>query len=231
VSGSAVSRSGSDNSRVGGGAAASSAFNYGNNGTSNIAIVNPTARDRNGRPAVGTAVARPEVPTGSGGYTVYSPFGIWSPWYGTGFGYNLGFTTYNPWYYGSTRWIYGRYGLWYDPWAFYPYDPFYYPGYYGGTGYYGGSGYSTSSYEKESAPPKSVVGAVRIKANESNAKVYVDGVLMGSVSDFDGLSHHLELEAGGHQLELRADGFQTVTKDINIESGKTTTERLTLKKK
>jgi len=162
---------------------------------------------------------------------VFSPFGQWSPWYGTGFGYNLGFVTYNPWYYGNTRWIYGRYGLWYDPFAFYPYDPFYYPGYYGGSGYYGGYSGSTSSYEKESSAPKSAVGALRIKSNQSDAKVYVDGVLMGSVDDFDGLSHHLELEAGGHQLELRADGFQTVTKDINVESGKTTTERLTLKKR
>ena len=109
MSGPAVSRSNpSDNPRVGGSAAAS-AFNYDSN--ANRAVVTPTSRDRNGRPVVGTATARRDVVIGGGTYP-FSPFGRWSPFYGSGFGYNVGFVTYNPWYYGSTRWIYGRYGLW-----------------------------------------------------------------------------------------------------------------------
>ena len=32
-------------------------------------------------------------------------------------------------------------------------------------------------------------------------------------------------------LELRADGYQTLTKEITVEAGKTLTERASLKKK
>lgn len=127
--------------------------------------------------------------------------------------------TYDPWVYGTTRWVWGRYGLWYDPYGYY--DPYSY-GY--GYGYGGGGGYSSAS-------EPSLTGSIRLKANLSTAKVYVDGTLMGTVDDFDGLSGHLALAGGMHQLELRADGYQTFSADINVAVGKTITERVSLKKK
>jgi hypothetical protein len=64
------------------------------------------------------------------------------------------------------------------------------------------------------------------------AAVYIDGALVGKSGDFDGLtSHHLVLEQGAHQLEIRADGYETFTKTLNVDVGKTMTERITLKKK
>ena len=45
------------------------------------------------------------------------------------------------------------------------------------------------------------------------------------------LSGHLALAGGMHQLELRADGYQTYSADINVAVGKTITERISLKKK
>ena len=51
------------------------------------------------------------------------------------------------------------------------------------------------------------------------------------VDDFDGLTNHLEIEAGPHEMEVRADGYATLIKDINVKAGQTTTERLSLKKK
>ena len=71
-------------------------------------------RDRSGRPAQGSAVPRGVV--GGGDITFvsfpfYGPWGTWYPWYGSGFGYSLGFVSYNPWYYGATGWGWGRYGL------------------------------------------------------------------------------------------------------------------------
>ena len=161
----------------------------------------------------GVAVRRPNGP-------LFGPWGRWFPLYSLGYGY--GYTVYDPWLYGSTRWIWGRYGLWYDPYDPYGYDG-YYGGYYGGGYYGGGGGYSSS----ESA----ATGSIRLKANVDSAKVYIDGTLMGTVDDFDGLTGHLVLAGGPHQLELRADGYETYSADITVAVGKTTTERVTLKKK
>ena len=72
---------------------------------------------------------------------------------------------------------------------------------------------------------------MRVRADPSTAKVYVDGALAGTVDDFNGLTHHLELEAGTHQLEIRADGYQNYSTEITIETGKTITARASLKKR
>jgi PEGA domain-containing protein len=198
-----------------------STFSGGGGSTNVVATPGAVNRSRDGRPIVGMAAARPA--DSIIGFGALSPFGLWSPLYYSGFGYHLGFYSYNPWFYGSTPWMWGRYGLWYDPWAVYPYDSYYYPHYYGGS-----SGYAS---EPDSRPVKAEMGSIRIKANAKSAKVYVDGTLMGTAEEFAGFSHHLELGPGGHQLELRADGFQPVIKDIMVLAGKTTTERVSLKKK
>ena len=62
-------------------------------------------------------------------------------------------------------------------------------------------------------------GSLRIKANVSEAKVYVDGALAGLVDEFDGLKDHLELETGKHTVELRAEGYATVSADVVMLQG------------
>ena len=178
-------------------------------------------RDRDGRAVVGSAVPRTFNDLTYVSFPLYGYWGSWVPWYGSGFGWNAGFLYYNPWTYAGTNWYWGRYGPWYDPWGYTPYyDP--YSSYYGGGGGGGGS----------SAPKvKSTIGSIRLKANVSSARVYVDGALYGTVDEFDGLSNHLELDGGRHMLELRADGYDTYTKEINVEAGKTLTHRASLKKK
>jgi len=181
-------------------------------------------RDRNGRPAIGTATARQN--SGLVSFPLFGPWGRWYPWYTTGFG-GLGFVTYNPWTYGATRWIWGRYGIWYDPYAYYPYGYGYYDPYgpyYGGY-YSGGGGYGRDTTEDTET------GSIRLRAKPSTAKVYIDGALAGVVDDFDGLTNHLELAPGVHQIELRADGYETYVGQITVEAGKTLTERISLKKK
>jgi len=136
--------------------------------------------------------------------------------------------TYDPWRYGATRWVWGRYGLWYDPFA---YDPYGYG--YGGYDPYGyGGGYSSSIRDRDSeedyAPRR--VGSIRLRVDPKQAKVYIDGALVGTVDEFDGLTGHLDLDAGPHQLELKADGYQTYSGTINVPVGKTTTERVKMKK-
>jgi PEGA domain len=162
-----------------------------------------TARPRYGAPTQGQAVGRPP-----GYYPVYPYYPIYPyygyPYYGGGFGY--GYYGYNPWWYGGYM-GYSYYGS-------------------GGGGYADTGGGAGESYTSEIA-----MGSIRLRASPSKAKVYVDGTLMGIVDDFDGLSNHLDLSAGQHELELRADGYETYTGTINVLLGKTLTERVTLKKK
>jgi len=176
-------------------------------------------RDRSGRPAQGSAVPRGVV--GGGDITFvsfpfYGPWGTWYPWYGSGFGYSLGFVSYNPWYYGATGWGWGRYGLWYDPF-YYPYDSY---------SYGGGGGGSSHNYDRETPHH----GSLRLKASPSSARVYVDGALAGTVNDFNGFSNHLEIEGGPHELKFLADGYEPKTVNVTVEVDKTITQRVTLKK-
>ncbi len=190
------------------------------------------SRDRNGRSITNTAVRRTPSPLvnvgsnwlGNAGYP-FSPWGRWYPWYTGGWGY--GYVTMDPWRYGSTRWIFGRYGLWwygptpyYDPW----YDPWY--GGYSSFGY-GGYGGGHSSRDDE---PRRESGSIRLRVNPNNAKVYIDGVLQGTVDDFNGFSGGLDVSAGAHQLEIRADGYVTLKDEIVVDAGKTQTYRGALKK-
>lgn len=132
----------------------------------------------------------------------------------------MSYLSYDPWRYRGTSWGWGRYGMWYDPWGYYPYyDPYSYS--------YGGGG----GTRDEEPRVRKTTGEIRLKANVKEAKVYVDGALYGTVEEFDGLGSHLELDGGRHVLELRADGYDTYSKEIIVEVGKTMTHRASLKKK
>jgi hypothetical protein len=78
--------------------------------------------------------------------------------------------------------------------------------------------------------PPARMGSIRLRVSPDTAQVYVDGALAGTVDDFNGLSSHLDLEAGPHDLELRAKGFQTYKTHIVVEADRTTTTRASLKK-
>ena len=75
-----------------------------------------------------------------------------------------------------------------------------------------------------------MTGSIRLRASPSSASVYIDGALVGKVDEFDGFTDHLELDGGMHQLELRAEGYETYRGQIDVEVGKTLTERISLKK-
>jgi PEGA domain len=183
-------------------------------------------RSRGDRPVNGFAEPRGEVGRPIS-FPFYGPWGYNYPWYGSGFGwgFGLGFVSYNPWYYGATSWGFGRYGVWYDPFGYAPYGPYGY-----GYGYgFGGGGYGYESEDREPEDERRF-GSIRLRVNPKTAKVYIDGGLVGTVDEFDGLSDHLELEAGPHRLELKADGFETYTGTLIVSEGKTMTERVNLKK-
>jgi hypothetical protein len=175
-------------------------------------IVSERARARGDRALQGYAVPRGSVEGGGGGgvsFPLYGPWGSWYPWYSSGWG--LGFVTYDPWAFGGTRWGWGRYGLWYDPFSYYAFSPYYMTSF----------GGASERVERDTYP----TGSIRLRIAPKEAKVYVDGALVGVVDEFDGLSHHLDLQPGRHSIEMRADGYQPLTIDVQVQEGRTTTAR------
>ena len=173
-----------------------------------------------------TGVATQRDLSSTGGGLSTALFGP-SPWYSS----NLGYVSYNPWVYGY------RSGSYYSPYGYSPYgsygyyDPWYDPWYLGGGGY--SSSYSSSSNYNSSSrgSEPEMSGSLRLRVSPSNAKVYLDGTLIGTVDEFDGLGSHLAAEAGLHQLELRADGYEPFKTTVKVEAGKTLTARASMKKK
>ena len=120
---------------------------------------------------------------------------------------------------------YGYYGRYYDPWAYgafglgYSYSPWGSP-YYAGPGYYpyygGGYGYQYADYD---------TGSVKIKVKPRDAEVYVDNYFAGHVDDFDGVFQSLKVESGGHRIEVRKPGFETLQFDVHVQPSRSVTYR------
>jgi PEGA domain len=168
------------------------------------------SRPRDGRPPVGSAVERPDGYYRDGYpyyYTtfIYDPYYsyyydpyyrsryYWNPW---GYGFGFGYMAYDPFMFGGFGYP-GYYGSYYDP-------------YYGGS-YYGGGGSSSSSSQVYHG-----AGSLRLKVKPGNAQVFVDGYFVGTVDSFDGVFQRLNVEAGSHKIELRADGYETTQFDVMV---------------
>jgi hypothetical protein len=173
------------------------------------------SRPRDGRNPTGSAVERQDGYYRNGrpySYTtfVYDPYYsyyydpyyrsryYWSPW---GYGYGFGYMAYDPFLFGGFGYP-DYYGSYYDP-------------YYGGS-YYGGGGSSSSR-------PYRGVGSLRLKVKPEHAQVFVDGYLVGTIDSFDGVFQRLDVEAGAHKIELRADGYEPTQFDVMVLPGKTIT--------
>jgi hypothetical protein len=206
----------------------------------------PRFRNRAGRPMTGVAIARERS---GAGISALGSWGLYYPWYGSGLNWSFGYA-YNPFLSGYSRWTWGRYGMWadpYDPFGYgygmgmgYPYgygygygsglgDPFYSDLYADAYGYGGGGGGSYSSSRGSERPEPT--GSVRLRVKPASAKVYLDGTMIGVVDDFDGLTSHLAAPAGRHEIEVRADGYETLKISVDVEADKTVTARGTLRKK
>jgi hypothetical protein len=173
-------------------------------------LVFPALADAQSRgravPRGSVRAARPAVPRVHSPYRSYY-YRPYRP------GVSLGFYYGYPWAVGPYAYGYG-----------YPYGYAYgYPGYryYSGVsgGYYGGyPGYAVRAY-----------GGIRIDLPQRDAEVSVDGYYAGVVDDFDGALQQLNLEPGPHTIEVRAEGFEPVTFDVNVEPGRTITYRSALR--
>jgi PEGA domain-containing protein len=173
------------------------------------------SRPRDGRNPVGSAVERtnPRPGSGSGGYGyVYDPFnsyyynpyysgGRYSYWSPFGYGYGLGYFSYDPFLFSGYGYPGSGYGGSY-------YDP-----------YYGGSG----GYSSRAGQAYREVGSLRLKVKPSNAQVYIDGYFVGVIDSYDGAFQRLSVEAGPHRVELKAEGFEPVQFEVMITPGETIT--------
>ncbi len=169
------------------------------------------SRSRGGQPAVGTAVPRGNQPIlrQGGGYYYYGGY-PYDPYRSLGYGYGypyfgsfgLGLFAYNPYW-----WGYPTYGTPYG----YGYGGYGYGGYGADSGYgYGGGQYADA-------------GALRLKVKPRQAQVYVDGYFVGVVDQFDGIFQRLHLDSGGHRIEVRLEGYKTLSFDVLIPPGETIT--------
>ena len=130
----------------------------------------------------------------------YDPWGYWG-----GYGFGLGYMYYDPFGYGGYGFGYpsGGYG----------------GGYYGG----GGGGYSVSQSYHEN-------GGLRLKINPKQAQVYVDGAYVGVVDSFNGTFQKLDVESGGHKIELKANGFEPLQFEVLVPPGETVIYKGEMKK-
>lgn len=112
----------------------------------------------------------------------------------------------NPWGWYYDPWWYSGFGIgysYYSPWAWYG------PGW----GYH----YPAATYAYD--------GKVRLKVKPRDAEVYVDNYYAGTVDDFDGTFQGLRLMPGGHKIEVRKPGYETLTYDVHVQPDRTITFR------
>jgi hypothetical protein len=62
-----------------------------------------------------------------------------------------------------------------------------------------------------------------------DAEVLVDGYFVGTVDNFDGRLQQANLEAGPHRIEVRRDGFEPISFDVNVLPGRTITYRANMR--
>jgi len=68
-------------------------------------------------------------------------------------------------------------------------------------------------------------GELRLKVKPREAEVYVDGYYEGIVDDFDGVFQRLHVPAGPHHVEIRANGYEPIFFDVQVEPNQATTYR------
>ena len=76
------------------------------------------------------------------------------------------------------------------------------------------------SLDYDQQPP--LFGGVRLRVDPKDAQVFVDGLFVGTVDDFDG-GKGLPLESGPQNIEIRADGYQPLTIQVRILPDETIT--------
>jgi len=112
-----------------------------------------------------------------------------------------------------------------------PYRPYVYRPSLGLGVYYGAGGSYPYGYTPRGyydPIPGRPYGGLRITGAPREAHVFADGYYVGIVNDFDGIFQHLNLEAGGHRIEIEEPGYETIAFDVMVQAGRTVTLRADL---
>jgi hypothetical protein len=80
-------------------------------------------------------------------------------------------------------------------------------------------GYRTLERHELHRLAKADMGIVDIHVMPENAEVYLDGRPIGKASHFDGSPGYLRLKAGGYDLALYRNGYQTIEGEIHVRPG------------
>jgi hypothetical protein len=110
-------------------------------------------------------------------------------------------------YYYDPFWVSGAFG--WSPMFYAPWSLMWATGGYGPYPWFGSTTFNT--------------GGLRLKMKPRDAQVFIDGAFAGVVDDFDGIFQSLRLAPGGHKLEVRMPGFETLVRDVHIQPDRTMT--------
>jgi hypothetical protein len=176
-------------------------------------------------------VARGRVVVRGGGYyraPFYRPYYSFRPRVSLGIGLWMGYPVPYP-YYGSPYVYAAPYA---PPYAYGAPAPNYPTSNYPTTNYpssnYPSSNYPTSNYPSSNYPGPSVgaqrggaqsQGGISFEITPENAAVFVDGNYVGTAGEFGPSAPPLDLAPGSHRVEVRAQGYRTLTSDADIEPG------------
>ena len=106
----------------------------------------------------------------------------------------------------SPRYSYPHFGFGYGYGRYY--DPFFWDYQYRPYPPYGRYGYEAAS-------------DLRIQVTPRDAEVYLDGYLVGSVDDFDGVLQRLRVPYGEHDIEIYREGYRPVHQKMLFRPGET----------
>lgn len=172
---------------------------------------------------------RPNGPYGGGGGYGYGYRPYYSPYYYRPY--------YSPYYYGAFAPGFSvglAFGFGYGSVGF-GYSGYYGPYGYGAYGYPYGYGYGGYPYGNVYAAPYAgygygqPYGGIRIDLPQRDAEVWADGYFAGTVDNFDGSMQQLSLTPGPHRVEVRQNGFEPVSFEVNVEPGRTVTYKTMLR--
>jgi hypothetical protein len=62
-------------------------------------------------------------------------------------------------------------------------------------------------------------GGLSFQITPANAAVLVDGVYVGTASQFTATTQPLTLTPGRHHVEMRAEGYEPMSFDVNVAPG------------
>jgi len=158
------------------------------------------------------------------------PYYAFRPRFSIGFGIWAGFPIAYayPYYYPYYPYAYPYPYPYYDYGYSYPYPPAYgaYPPPPPPQPQYGGSAYPSQyppqpsgSVGVQQGPANQNMGGLSFEITPGDAQVFVDGVLVGAVSQFTPSSQPLGLTPGRHRIEIKAPGYQTLDFDADIVAG------------